>query len=43
MAMKDFQIISKLGEGAFGTVYKVRRLADNIEYALKQVKLPLTR
>lgn len=35
--MKKFQIISRLGEGAFGTVYKVKRLADNTEYALKQV------
>jgi NIMA (never in mitosis gene a)-related kinase len=41
MAMKDFQTISKLGEGAFGRVYKVKRLADNTEYALKQVTLLL--
>lgn len=37
--IKDFQIISKLGEGAYSSVYKVRRLSDNGEYALKQVKL----
>lgn len=29
MSLKDFQIIAKLGEGAFSTVYKVRRLIDN--------------
>jgi NIMA (never in mitosis gene a)-related kinase 1/4/5 len=39
MSLKDFQIISKLGEGAYSSVYKVRRLSDNNEYALKKVKL----
>ena len=37
--MNDFQIISKLGEGAYSTVFKVRRNVDNILYALKKVKL----
>jgi NIMA (never in mitosis gene a)-related kinase len=37
--MNDFQIISKLGEGAYSTVYKVRRLVDGNVYALKKVKL----
>lgn len=27
------------GEGAFSTVYRVRRVADGQEYALKRVKL----
>lgn len=36
---KDFQILSKLGEGAYSTVYKVVRLEDNRIYALKKVKL----
>lgn len=36
--MKQFQILQKLGEGAFSTVYKVKRIADKEEYALKQVK-----
>lgn len=35
--MKGFKPISKLGEGAFGVVYRVLRLEDNKEYALKQV------
>jgi len=37
MLVKDFEIINKLGDGAFSVVYKVRRLSDNIEYALKKV------
>ena len=36
--MNDFQIISKLGEGAYSTVFKVRRNVDNIIYALKKVQ-----
>ncbi len=37
--MNDFQILQKLGEGAYSTVYKVKRLVDNNIYALKKVKL----
>jgi len=37
--MNDFQIISKLGEGAYSTVFKVKRIVDNQIYALKKVKL----
>ena len=37
--MDDFQIISKLGEGAYSTVFKVKRIIDNEIYALKKVKL----
>jgi len=37
--MQDFKIISKLGEGAYSTVYKVKRIVDNNIYALKKVKL----
>ena len=35
--MKQFQVISKLGEGAFSIVYRVRRISDGLEYALKKV------
>ena len=37
--MKNFELISKLGEGSYSTVYKVRRKADLKMYALKKVKL----
>lgn len=39
MSLQDFELHEKLGEGAFSTVYKVTRKADNSVYALKQVKL----
>ena len=37
--MNDFTIISKLGEGAYSIVYKVKRNIDHNVYALKKVKL----
>ena len=37
--MDGFQILSKLGEGAYSIVLKVRRNYDNNIYALKKVKL----
>ena len=37
--MNSFKIISKLGEGAYSIVYKVKRIIDNNVYALKKVKL----
>ena len=37
--MNDFQLISKLGEGAYSTVFKVKRNIDQKIYALKKVKL----
>ena len=37
--INDFQIIKKLGDGAYSSVYKVKRLDDNSIYALKQVKI----
>ncbi|CAD8110990.1 unnamed protein product [Paramecium primaurelia] len=39
MSLKDFQLLSKLGEGAYSSVYRVKRLEDGYEYALKKVKL----
>ena len=38
-SIRDFVPLSKLGEGTFSTVYKVRRLDDQKIYALKKVKL----
>ena len=37
--MRDFQLKSKIGEGAYSVVYRVRRLSDNQFYALKKVKM----
>ena len=37
--MKEFVILNKLGDGAYSIVYKVKRLSDNKDYALKKVKL----
>lgn len=37
--MKDFMIVSKIGEGAYSDVYKVKRNSDNKVYALKKVKM----
>lgn len=39
----DFTVLSKLGSGTFGEVYKVRRVSDNCEYAMKKVNLALFR
>ncbi len=39
--MKDFEILNKIGEGAFSVVYRVRRLSDGLIYALKKVRFPL--
>lgn len=37
--MQAFDFLTKLGEGAYSTVFKVRRRSDGRVYALKQVKL----
>ncbi len=37
--MNDFKILSKLGEGAYSTVHKAKRLVDGNIYALKKVRL----
>ena len=37
--MDGFEIISKLGDGSYSVVYKVKRKADDKIYALKKVKL----
>ncbi|CAD8076485.1 unnamed protein product [Paramecium primaurelia] len=39
MSLKDFQILQELGEGAYSKVYKIKRIADQQEYALKKVNL----
>ena len=37
--MENFEIINKLGDGSYSSVYKVKRKIDNQIYALKKVKL----
>ena len=37
--MEQFKIINKIGEGAYSTVYTVKRLEDDEIYALKKVKI----
>lgn len=39
MSLKDFEILVKLGDGAYSSVYKVRRIEDGQIYALKRVKM----
>jgi NIMA (never in mitosis gene a)-related kinase len=39
MSISNFEIISKLGEGSFSSVFKVVRKSDQQIYALKKVKL----
>ncbi|OMJ67939.1 hypothetical protein SteCoe_34764 [Stentor coeruleus] len=38
MSLKNFEILCELGKGTYSTVYKVKRLTDNIIYALKIVR-----
>lgn len=38
MSVSHFETISKLGEGSFSTVFKVRRKSNNSIYALKKVR-----
>ncbi|KAJ1462190.1 kinase-like domain-containing protein, partial [Pelagophyceae sp. CCMP2097] len=39
MPIQDFEVLSKLGAGAFGTVFKVRRKEDGKIYAMKRVDI----
>jgi NIMA (never in mitosis gene a)-related kinase 1/4/5 len=37
--MNQYTVVSKLGEGAFSTVYRVKRKEDGREYALKKMRI----
>ena len=37
MSLNDFIIVSKIGEGAYSSVHKVKRVSDGNIYALKKV------
>ena len=34
-SLSDFEEINKLGEGAYSSVFKVKRISDGEHYALK--------
>ena len=35
--MENFEIISKVGKGSFGSVYKVKRISDGLILACKEL------
>ena len=37
--IQDFQILKKLGDGAFSSVFSVKRTSDGSIYAMKKVKI----
>lgn len=37
--LDDFIMYEKLGDGAYSSVYRVKRKQDNINYALKKVPM----
>ena len=37
--MNQYTMVSKLGEGAFSVVYKVKRKEDGQIYAMKKIKI----
>ena len=38
-SLRDFELVSKLGEGSFAEVFKMRRKEDGQYYAVKKVTL----
>ena len=39
MSLNDFEKLTLIGTGSYSSVYKVQRIADGKEYALKKVKM----
>lgn len=39
--ISDFIILSQLGKGSYGTVYKVQRISDQLIYCIKSINLSL--
>ena len=37
--MQNFQVLKKLGDGAFSSVHQVKRTSDGSLYAMKKVKM----
>lgn len=42
MSLNDFVVLHKLGDGAYSSVHKVKRISDGQIYALKKVKIKTT-
>jgi serine/threonine protein kinase len=38
-SLADFELLTRLGSGSFGVVYKSRRLIDNCIYVVKAVRI----
>lgn len=38
-SLSEYQIISELGKGSFGIVYKVKRKSDGVVFVLKQINI----
>lgn len=39
MPLEDYEIVEKIGKGRYASVYLVRRLSDNLPFALKRMQL----
>jgi serine/threonine protein kinase len=39
MSISDFEVISELGKGSFGRVFKAKKKSDKLLYAIKQIDL----
>lgn len=37
--MQNFEVLGKVGQGAYASVYKVKRIQDGTLYAMKKIKL----
>lgn len=37
--IRDFNVLEKIGEGSFSSVYKVKKDTEDVCYALKRVKI----
>ena len=37
LELKDYEVLSPIGSGSFGTVFKVKKTHNNHEYALKVI------
>ena len=38
-SIKDFQILKKIGQGSFSTVFQVKKISNNQEYAMKKIQM----